>query len=282
MRIVVAIGLLGILCVAPGICMISLSEADQIDSERTVLVNIGINYGSGPVEWHNDTAVAHGEDLLNATMRLATVDHESFAGLGAFVTGINDVRQDPAANLYWIYWVYDVETQQYQMPPVGASAYMLTFDQTVQWYYENGGSLTSPALRPYTTLSINVRLDSSNPNLAIISGSIYPNPSGPVNVTLEYSSDQGASYQQISRITSASEGSFAYSWQLPTAGTYLIRAEAQGMWSNTVSVGTSGGGIPGFPLESLMIGGLLGTLLLILRCSTRSRRQGNHTWDIDH
>ncbi len=265
MRVIIVMCLLGILGLSVGTCMISAAEAAEIDQETTVIVNIGINYGNGPVEWHNDTAVPSGEDLLNATMRVATVEHTSFAGLGAFVTGINEVRQDPGANLYWIYWVYNAETQQYEMSPVGASSYMLTFDQTIQWYYENGGSLTSPVLRPYTTVSINVRLDSSNPNLAIISGSIYPNPGGPMNVTLEYSSDQGASYQQISKITSASDGSFAYSWQLPTAGTFLIRAEAQGVLSNTASIGAAGSGIPGFPLESLIIGSMLGILFLVLR-----------------
>lgn len=253
----------------------STADAVGVSQASTVTVNIGINYGSGSVGWHNDTIVPYGQDLLNATMQIATVESVSYAGLGAFVTGINGVRQDPAANLYWTYWVYNPETEQYEMPQVGASSYALTSNQTIQWYYENAGSLSNPALRPYTTVSLNARLDSSNPNLAIISGSIYPNPGGPVNVTLEYSRDQGTTYQGIAQITSASDGSFDYSWQLPTGGVFLIRAEAQGVRSNVASIEAAGGGVPGFPLESLLLGGALGMFLLALGHRSRRRSQAD-------
>jgi hypothetical protein len=249
------------------------ADAAHVNQVSSVTVNIGINYGSGPVEWHNDTVVPYGQDLLNATMQVAAVEFTSYAGLGAFVTGINGVRQDPAASLYWMFWVYNPETQQYEMAQFGASAYMLTSDQTIQWYYEDTALLP----RPYTTVSLNVRLDSSNPSIAIISGSVSPNPGAPVNVTLEYSSDQGTTYQGIARITSASDGSFGYSWQLPTSGVFLTRAEAQGVRSNVASVGAGGGGVPGFPLESLLLGGVLGMFLLALghRSRRRSRDDSN-------
>lgn len=253
----------------------STADAVAVSQPLTVTVNIGINYGSGSVEWHNGTIVPYGQDLLNATMQIAAVESVNYAGLGAFVTGIKGVRQDPAANLYWTYWVYNPETEQYEMPQVGASSYALTSDQTIQWYYENAGSLSNPALQPYTTVSLNARLDSSNPNLAIISGSIYPNPGGPVNVTLEYSRDQGTTYQGIAQITSASDGSFDYSWQLPTGGVFLIRAEAQAVRSNVASIGAAGGGVPGFPLESLLLGGALGMFLLALGHRSRHRSQAD-------
>jgi len=242
-----------------------------VEQEATVTVNIGINYGSGAVEWHNGTSVPSGENLLNATMRVATVEFTTYPGMGAFVTGINGVRQNPSANMYWIFWVYNPETKQYEMPQVGASAYALTFDQTVQWYYENGGSLTSPALRPNSSVSLTVRLENptSSPT-AVISGSIKPPPGGPVNVTLEFSNDQGASYQEMARITSLADGPFGYSWTLPSGGPFLIRADAQGVKSSPVSVGT-GTSIPGFPAESLLIGGTLGLLLGILGRKFRSR-----------
>ena len=80
-------------------------HAITLRQEATVTVNIGINYGSGAVEWHNGTVVPLGEFLLNATMRVATVEFMNFpsfsgSGLpGAFVTGINGVSQNPSANL---------------------------------------------------------------------------------------------------------------------------------------------------------------------------------------
>lgn len=259
--------------------MIGIAPAIRIAEEGSVTVNIAINYGDGRIEWHNGTVVPSGEFLLNATMRIATVEFTNFAGPGfvgpglpgAFVTSINGVSQNPAANMYWMCWVYKSETRQYEMAPVGAGSYALTSDQTIQWYYQNVGSLTNPALQPYTSVSLHAQLDSStDPPTAVISGAIYPAPGGPVNVTLEYSNNQGASYQEISRITSSPDGTFSYSWRLPGGGMFMIRADAQGTKSSPVSIGTSSG-IPGFPPESLLVGIVLGMFLGISRRRLRAR-----------
>jgi len=275
MKTVVSFWLLAMLALSAAAGATSIIHATMIEQETTVTVNIGINYGNGTITWHNGTVVPSGEFLLNATMRVATVEFTNYSGFtgpglpGAFATSINGVAQNPAANLYWTYWVYNPQTQQYEMGQVGAGSYALTSDQTVQWYYQNTGSLTNPALQPYTSVSLDVHLDSStNPPTAIISGAIHPAPGGPVNVTLEYSNTQGASYQQIARITSAADGTFSYSWQLPGGGLFMMRADAQGVKSPAVSIGTSSG-VPGFPLESLLVGIALGLWLGILR---RKRR----------
>jgi hypothetical protein len=242
-------------------------HAMVVAQQATVSVNIGINYGTGPIEWHNNTMVPSGENLLNATKTVATVEILDYPGWGAFVTGINGISQNPAANLYWTFWVYNPQTQQYELGSVGASAYLLTSDQTVQWYYSSG------ALGPNTSISLNARLDTStDPPTAMISGSIHPTPSAPVNVTLEYSQNQGANYQEIARVTSGADGTFSYSWRLPGGGMFMIRADAQGVKSSPASIGTSGG-VPGFPLESLLAGGALGLLFEIRRRKQRLRSQ---------
>jgi hypothetical protein len=259
-------------------CGASVAHETMTRQDANVAVNIGINYGNGTIRWHNGTIVPSGEFLLNATMRLATVEFTNYAGFtgpglpGAFVTSINGVRQNPAANLYWMVWVYDPTTQRYKMGQVGAGSYALTSDQTIQWYYQNTGSLTNPALQPYTSVSFNARLASStNPPTAVMSGAIYPAPGGPVNVTLEYSSNQGANYQEIALITSAPDGTFSYSWKLPSSGIFLIRADAQGVKSQSVSLGTTSG-VAGFPVESLVLGIALGLCVGILGRKRRPRK----------
>ena len=234
-------------------------HAASLPEQANVTVNIAINYGTGPIEWHNNTAIPRNENLLNATMRVATVKFSSYPGLGAFITGINGVDQNPAANLYWTFWVYNPQARQYELPPVGASTYLLASDQTVQWYYSNG------ILGPETSVLLSVRLNTStDPPTAVISGSIHPTPSSPVNVTLEYSQNQGANYQQIARIMTATDGTFGYSWRLPGGGVFMIMADAQGVKSPPVSIATSNG-VPGFPLESLFVGVPLGLLFLVIR-----------------
>ena len=264
----VALSCLIIVSLTTAFVGIASVHAMAVAQEAIVRVSIGINYGTGPVVWpNNNTIVPSGESLLNATMRVATVETLDYPGLGAFVTGINGVSQNPAANLYWTYWVYNPQTQQYELPPVGASAYLLTSDQTVQWYYSSG------TLGPNTAVSLNAHLDTStDPPTAVISGSIHPTPSAPVNVTLEYSQNQGANYQEIARITSGADGTFSYSWKLPSGGIFMIRADAQGVKSSSVSLGTSSG-VPGFPLESLFAGGALGLLFKIVRRKRRPHFQ---------
>jgi hypothetical protein len=249
---------LTVMSLAIALAGVTSVRAATFTQQATVAVNIGINYGSGPIEWHNNTMISSGQDLLNATMTVATVEFSIYPGMGAFVTSINGRTQNSAANLYWTYWVYNPQTQQYELPPVGASAYLLTTDQTVQWYYSSG------TLGPNTYVSLNARLDTStDPPTAVISGSIHPIPSTPVNVTLEYSQNQGANYQEIVRVTSGADGTFSYSWRLPGGGMFMIIADAQGVKSSTVSIGTSSG-VPGFPLESLLVGSALGLLFLIV------------------
>jgi hypothetical protein len=246
----------GLLVVLAGF---SVAHSENMPMQTIVTVNIGIDYGAGTVEWHNNTSVAHGENLLNATKRVAAVEFSSYPGMGAFVTSINGQKQNPAASLYWTFWVYNSQSHQYEMPPVGASAYSLASDQTVQWYYSSG------IFGPGTSVSLNARLDTStDPPTALISGAVRPIPIIPVNVTLAYSQNQGASYQEIISITSRDDGTFTYSWKLVGAGPFMIRAETQGVQSPPISIGASGG-IPGFPLESLLAGSLLGLLLLIVR-----------------
>jgi hypothetical protein len=243
-------------------------RAGTLAQQATVSVNMGINYGNGPVEWHNNTGVVSGESLLNVTMRVATVQLKTYAGLGAFVTDINGRSQNPAANLYWTYWVFNPQTQQYEPGQVGAGAYLLTLDQTVQWYYSSG------TLGPNTSVSLDARLDASTaPPTAVISGSIHPTPTAPVNVTLEYSQNQGANYQEIVRIRSAPNGTFSYSWKLPGGGVFQIRGDAQGIKSAPVSVGVSSR-VPGFPLESLLMGGVLGFLIGVLARKRRALAPG--------
>jgi hypothetical protein len=238
-------------------------HAIPVTQNRTLIVNIGINYGAGPVNWRNNTKVPSGENLLNVTMRVATVQYTTFAGMGAFVTAINGRSQNPTAKLYWTFWVYNTKSHDYELPPVGASAYLLTSNQTIQWY------LSSGLMGPNTSISLNAQLEgSTQPPTAAISGSIHPAPVAPVNVTLEYSQDQGANYYQIGRITTGNDGSFSYSWKLPSDGSFLIRADAQGVKSPPASISSS---VPGFPLEAIVIGSALGILFLI------SRRRKSHS-----
>jgi hypothetical protein len=134
--------------------------------------------------------------------------------------------------------------------------------EAIYEYVRSSHSITSQQV------SLSARLDTSSPPTVEISGSIYPAPGGPLNVTLEFSSNQGETYQEMAHVTSAPNGTFSYSWKAPGNGVFMIRADAQGVKSSAVSVGMSG--VPGFSLESLLVGCALGLLFAIMRRRQRS------------
>ena len=171
-----------------------------------------------------------------------------------------------ARNMGWFYWGFG---------PGPSGDFNLVDEKTdtvspILCYLGSGPDASGGHLpMQYTSVSLRASVASANPPNVVVSGFVQP-PCGPVNVTLEYSNDQGASYQEIARITSAPNGSFSYSWMVPSTVSLLIRADVDGVKSSPVSIEiSSGSGIPGFPLESLFIGGALGILLVGL---ARKRR----------
>jgi hypothetical protein len=143
-----------------------------------------------------------------------------------------------------------------------SSDYRIAYEMIYE-YVRFGRSNTS------RQVSLNAHLDtSSSPPTVEISGSIYPAPGGPLNVTIEFSIDQGGTYQEMTRTTCAADGTFSYSWKAPVSGVFMIRADGQGVKSSPVSIGISSG-VSGFPLESLVAGCALGLLLVMRRRASR-------------
>jgi hypothetical protein len=162
-----------------------------------------------------------------------------------------------ARKMGWFYW---------ELGPGPNGDYNLVNEadnssSTILCYLGRDSPTKHPPLQ-YTSVSLNVLVASANPPTTLVSGMVYPNPCGPVNVTLEYSIDESASYQEIARITTSANGSFSYSWKPPAART-LIMADMQGLKSPSISVEISRV-IPGYPLESFLLGVALGVLIAIL------------------
>lgn len=100
--------------------------------KETILVNLGINYGNGTIQWHNQTEARSGDTLLDITLQVAEVYYETSA-YGAFVKAINGVSQPTTKS--WIWWTW---TQQsgWESGPVGCDAYVLGDNEVVYWYFE--------------------------------------------------------------------------------------------------------------------------------------------------
>jgi len=102
--------------------------------ESYMFVNILIDYGNGTEEWHNNTLVSVGADLLNATRIVAEVEYD-IGQYGAFVTHINGVGGDPGT--FWIYNMWNSTGSSWDMGPVASDAYILKEGETFNWVYQS-------------------------------------------------------------------------------------------------------------------------------------------------
>lgn len=76
-------------------------------------VQVNIDYGENEETF--DVEIGPRDSALDALVRVASVDFDPGEAMGAFVTGINNVKQDE--NHYWLYFVND------EMPNVGCAYY---------------------------------------------------------------------------------------------------------------------------------------------------------------
>lgn len=103
----------------------------------TLHVNICIDYDAlnETVKWHNDTIVPVGCNLLEATQKIAVVNATYYYSQGgSFVNAINNVRNDPAKNYFWMWyrWV----NGSWKCGECAADAYILSDGEIVKWRYE--------------------------------------------------------------------------------------------------------------------------------------------------
>ncbi|MCS7103050.1 MAG: DUF4430 domain-containing protein [Candidatus Korarchaeum sp.] len=103
-------------------------------SEELLRVNIGIKYKNGTVEWHNSTAVSSGSTLLDATRKVAVVNHTEYPGMGSFVNSINGVKNEHP--YYWMWWYWD-KSMGWILGPIAADKYLLSDGEVVIWFYED-------------------------------------------------------------------------------------------------------------------------------------------------
>lgn len=100
-----------------------------------IYVSLGIDYGNGTREWHNDTKAFGGETLFDVTKRVANVTYE-ISLYGTQVTAINNVSKQRSFG--WTYWVLDGMNQTWSIVWDNVDAYKLADQETFMWYFQNG------------------------------------------------------------------------------------------------------------------------------------------------
>lgn len=109
----------------------AVEELKQLKTH--MLVNVLINYGNGTLEWHNETRVPIGASLLNVTEKVADVNYTVYP-FGVFVTAING--RGGESGYYWMWYIWNSTTAQWDPGPVAADAFTLHHGDIVSWIYE--------------------------------------------------------------------------------------------------------------------------------------------------
>jgi len=107
--------------------------------------------------------------------------------------------------------------------------------QIKTYYYDKAEKELLTEIFHISRLSSSISCDLSSSTITRgdavkISGSISPSHSD-VQITIYYSSDGGNSWNELTKVTSKSDGSYSYEWQPESAGTYQIKA----YWSGDVN-----------------------------------------------
>jgi hypothetical protein len=105
-------GILVMVLVAVGSLQLA-SITGFISTGESPSVEVTIDYGTETLTYNVD--IGSRESVLDALIRVATVDYKTYGELGASITGINGVSNDK--NRYWLCLVNG------EIPPVACSAY---------------------------------------------------------------------------------------------------------------------------------------------------------------
>ncbi|MHA1238349.1 MAG: DUF4430 domain-containing protein [Candidatus Odinarchaeia archaeon] len=105
---------------------------DQVTTNN-IIVNIGINYGNGTVEWFNNTVVPKEFTAFNLTTIVANVEYTVYS-FGIYVESINGVEGGWSDGTHTFYWIWYLNGEQ---ASVGCDAYQLVYGDTIEWRYES-------------------------------------------------------------------------------------------------------------------------------------------------
>ena len=104
---------------------------NQVTSSN-IIVNFGIDYGNGTIEWHNNTVVPKGFSAFNLTVMLADVNYTVYS-FGIYIESINGVEGGWSNGTHTFYWIWYLNGEQ---ATVGCDAYELLYGDTIEWRYE--------------------------------------------------------------------------------------------------------------------------------------------------
>ncbi len=116
------------------------NEPAAVADSAMITASLKIDGGTGEMRFFDEISLDQNAtvfDLLKAAVSVESnnfrFDYKDYGGdMGAFITAINGLANDPAGAKYWQFWVNG------EYSKVGASVYKLKDGDSVEWKYLKG------------------------------------------------------------------------------------------------------------------------------------------------
>ena len=118
----------------------SIDEELLFFKERSVVVDIALDYGNGTIRWFNDTVLPRGSTVLHALIAVAMRVEYRYGEWGAYVTSVDGVAEklvSKSEGYSWMWYVYDRAKGKWVLGPVAADKYELKQGDIVKWVYSH-------------------------------------------------------------------------------------------------------------------------------------------------
>jgi hypothetical protein len=106
----------------------------RISELEGLLIECEVMIDNGTENVKHTVCLTKGATALDALRRVAVVETTFYAGLGEYINSIDGLRENFAANKFWIWYIW--ENGAWTLAPVGAGAYELVDGDYIKFSYE--------------------------------------------------------------------------------------------------------------------------------------------------
>jgi hypothetical protein len=106
----------------------------RISELEGLLIECEVTIDNGTENVTHTVYLTKGVTALDALRRVAVVETTFYAGLGEYINSIDGLRENFAANKFWMWYIW--ENEAWTLAPVGAGAYELVDGDAIKFSYE--------------------------------------------------------------------------------------------------------------------------------------------------
>ena len=108
----------------------------RVEELEGMLVVAMVTIDNGAENRTESVHLTKGATALDALERIAAVETRYYAGIGYYIVSIDGLSEDPGANKYWMWYIWNNDQAAWELVPVGAGGYKLKDGDSIKFSYE--------------------------------------------------------------------------------------------------------------------------------------------------